>query len=405
MPIARALVVMTLAILTMFLLVAISFGGLFLAIIAISWLIAWILSHASRAVQRFFPQLHSMASSPPSIRPINNYIGTKIDERYQRVVHATRSAFHSAAADLSGVDVNALESCIKQGLRYGNGRVLWRIALSIGVGFIAWISPFFSGFPHRGGNAFRRAMPKLAHYFSSPGQIGLSAVSLVVALFFCWAVFRMCSAILARLLMEFRTSGSSGDNSEPDRRSESIAFLYLGAAECAKVVSEWSGERNIATVPRMSISRIEPVILRSHQRHLVVRRYQRKEIRNHGARVVGALREIEARQDVVGSDAARDLMHALLKVADRYARGQILRLLDEDELTAPPVPRWEALKFSIIGVCAAVATLGLTALGAPEAVIGSAVFLVVGLVGARLYGWPRFGQSEILNMFKPSGDS
>ncbi|MEV8404261.1 hypothetical protein AB0R12_00245 [Streptomyces niveus] len=112
--------------------------------------------------------------------------------------------------------------------------------------------------------------------------------------------------------------------------------------------------RSVLNPPRVSLKAAERVVWDAWRvRHGRVRRDRRGQLKEHAAQVVGALRALEARQDS-GADPGKvfeDTAAMLLKIAQRYAEGRTLALLDPEELehVTPAVSR-ERVRLLAFGV-------------------------------------------------------
>ncbi|MCK7623751.1 hypothetical protein MUU72_11695 [Streptomyces sp. RS10V-4] len=164
----------------------------------------------------------------------------------------------------------------------------------------------------------------------------------------------------------------------------------------------WTGEAPMFA-PRVNLSDAERVIWSAwRMRHFEVRRVRRRQLKEHAADVVGALRAAEARQDtdpdirVVFDDLAK----MLLKVAERYAVGRTAALLDSEDLTGvTKAVNREWVRLVALGVAVVGAAVGASLLGLPDSaaspIIGIVALAAVGLI----YG-SRFLPSDLVDIVR-----
>lgn len=151
--------------------------------------------------------------------------------------------------------------------------------------------------------------------------------------------------------------------------------------------------RHPLTAPRVHLADAERVVWSAWRtRHTFVRGAQRVEYKRHAERVVGALRAVEARQDT-DADTGRvleDMARMLAKIAERYAQGRTLALLDPEDLTETPTAvnrEWVRLVILVVAVAGAAAgasALGLSGTMTSQIVGGTSLVMVALLYGARL---------------------
>ncbi|MFB8078568.1 hypothetical protein [Streptomyces sp. NPDC056013] len=160
--------------------------------------------------------------------------------------------------------------------------------------------------------------------------------------------------------------------------------LVVAAVQCAQAQRRWHTGRPGDDVPRVSLKAAESVIWRAPQtRRGDVRRHYERVVSEHTARVVGALRRAEARQDTDPEQALRELTVLLLTVAERYAEGRVGQLLDEDQIgdAEPVVPR-ERLRLAVVGLLVVLAMAGASLAGLPDAALVALLPVVV--IGAAI---------------------
>lgn len=143
---------------------------------------------------------------------------------------------------------------------------------------------------------------------------------------------------------------------------------------------------HVLDAPRVSLKAAERVVwVAWRTRHGRVRRERRGELKEHAAKVVGALRAMEARQDSAADTRLvfEDTAAMLLKIALRYAEGRTLDLLDSKDLkdVTPAVSR-EWVRLVALGVIVTGTVAGAMAAGVPE---GAATPLI-GVVSLAAWG-------------------
>ncbi len=123
--------------------------------------------------------------------------------------------------------------------------------------------------------------------------------------------------------------------------------LYAAVEEVENAV-RW-GHRTRGTVPLLS------------SRH--------RPLKEHADLVVGRLRQAERDAHTQGDDAVRDLARLLAKIADRYARGRLWCLLDQED-TAGVTAAKSNTPVKLAGACAvlAAALTALEVVGLPDAI-------------------------------------
>lgn len=194
--------------------------------------------------------------------------------------------------------------------------------------------------------------------------------------------------ILMRMLLSLRV----GNN----RRNRPVVVLVnclarVGAARQHYQISVRHGRPT--TAPRVHLADAERIVWSAWRtRHTTVRRVHRAQYKEHSEKVVGALRAIEARQDI-DPDTGRvleDMARMLSTMAERYAQGRILALLDAEDLNDVPRAvnrewvRLVVLAVVVIGAAVGVPMLGLSDAAATQVVGVVSLVAVVLLYGARL---------------------
>ncbi|WP_157872286.1 hypothetical protein [Streptomyces silaceus] len=121
-------------------------------------------------------------------------------------------------------------------------------------------------------------------------------------------------------------------------------------------------------------------------RHGHVRRVHRRQLKDHAAEVIGALRLAEGRQEIDADTAEvfEDLAKMLLKIAERYAEGRTGALLDPEDLAgAPKAVNREWIRLAGLGGTVAGTAVGASLLGLPDStttvLVGVATLVAVGL--------------------------
>ncbi|MET8019134.1 hypothetical protein [Streptomyces decoyicus] len=180
-----------------------------------------------------------------------------------------------------------------------------------------------------------------------------------------------------------------------------VALLYE-AAECGLLRRQYA-EAGPADLPHISLRSTERIVRRAWRVRSapnLPRRWRRKELRDHAAEVIGALRYEEARQEIDLDDALNNLTRMLVTIAERYAEGRTMELLERKDLDkATPVYDYPLLRLLVSGAL----VLGALALslwaGVPETVVFPAVLLATAVVVVFVYRAPVPGWSFLMALF------
>ena len=153
--------------------------------------------------------------------------------------------------------------------------------------------------------------------------------------------------------------------------------------------------RDVLSAPRVSLKTAERAVWSAWRtRHGRVRRARRNDLKRHAAEVVGALRAMEARQDS-GADTAKvfeDTAVMLLKIAQRYAEGRTLALLDPDDLAdVTPAHNREWVRLLALGLIVTGTVAGALTVGLPDAAATPLIGVVSLLSWTVLYGGRMVG--------------
>jgi hypothetical protein len=129
---------------------------------------------------------------------------------------------------------------------------------------------------------------------------------------------------------------------------------------------------------------------------------RRREYRKHAADVVGAIRRLEARQDIDADTGQvfEEMTHLLVTITERYAQGRTLALLDPEDLKdVDPAVNREWVRLIILGVVmtgAAIAA-GLSELSAAGS---TQIVAVVGAVAWVLLYRDRLAPGDVLDVMR-----
>ncbi|MET7344612.1 hypothetical protein [Streptomyces sp. NPDC005547] len=161
--------------------------------------------------------------------------------------------------------------------------------------------------------------------------------------------------------------------------------------------------RDALSAPRVSLKTAERAVWSAWRtRHGRARRARRNDLKRHAAEVVGALRAMEARQDS-DADTARvfeDTAVMLLKIAQRYAEGRTLALLDPDDLAnVIPAHSREWVRLLTLGLIVTGAVAGALTAGLPDAAATPLIGLVSLLAWTVLYG-QRMVETDLLDVMR-----
>ncbi|WP_329568439.1 hypothetical protein [Streptomyces sp. NBC_01361] len=155
------------------------------------------------------------------------------------------------------------------------------------------------------------------------------------------------------------------------------------------------GFRDVLHAPRVSLKAAERVVWNAWRtRHGRVRWARRADFKTHAAKVVAALRTMEARQDSAPDTGKvfEDTAVMLLKIAQRYAEGHTLALLDAEELEGvAPVQSREWIRLLAFGVIVTGTVTGALIVGLPEAAATPLIGVVTLVAWSVLYGGRMVG--------------
>uniref|UniRef100_A0AAU2VSH8 Integral membrane protein n=1 Tax=Streptomyces sp. NBC_00008 TaxID=2903610 RepID=A0AAU2VSH8_9ACTN len=166
-----------------------------------------------------------------------------------------------------------------------------------------------------------------------------------------------------------------------------VVALVLAAVECGREFEKLNSGEAGDDVPKISLSAVERVLWQVPRiRRGSAREHQRRATADHIGRVVGALREAEARQDSDPKQALQDMAVMLLTIAERYAEGKVSQLLDKEQIgDAPKVVHREGLRLLVLGGAVISAMAVAAFAGLPDAALTPLLPLVVITVGILIY--------------------
>lgn len=171
--------------------------------------------------------------------------------------------------------------------------------------------------------------------------------------------------------------------------------VLLAVCRSVGLAYSQAGSRHVLHAPRVSLKTAERVAWSAWRtRHRRVRRARRSELKRHAAEVVGAVRAMEARQDSE-ADTSRVLEETavmLLKIAQRYAEGRTLALLDPDDLkNVTPVQSREWVRLLTLGLIVTGTVTGALIAGLPDAAATPLIGVISLLAWSVLYGGRMVG--------------
>lgn len=160
---------------------------------------------------------------------------------------------------------------------------------------------------------------------------------------------------------------------------------------------------SVLDAPRVDLSAAERVVWSAWKvRHRQMRGTRRREYREHAAEVVGAIRRLEARQDLDAdtSEVFEEMARVLVKIADRYAEGRTLALLDPGDLDGVDrAVNREWVRLVILGVVMSGAAIaaGVSELSAAGS---TQIVAVVGAVAWMLLYRDRLTPGDVLDVMR-----
>ncbi|WP_333732065.1 hypothetical protein [Streptomyces sp. IBSBF 3010] len=193
----------------------------------------------------------------------------------------------------------------------------------------------------------------------------------------------------------------------PSPRSETARWqpvvVLLAVCSSVGLACRQLESRDALSAPRVSLKTAERAVWSAWRtRHGRARRARRNDLKRHAADVVGALQAMEARQDSE-ADTARvfeDTAVMLLKIAQRYAEGRTLALLDPDDLAnVIPAHSREWVRLLALGLIVTGAVAGALTAGLPDAAATPLIGVVSLLAWTVLYG-QRMLETDLLDVIR-----
>jgi hypothetical protein len=159
----------------------------------------------------------------------------------------------------------------------------------------------------------------------------------------------------------------------------------------------------VLAAPRVNLSAAERVVWSAARtRHTWIDAASRRQHRRHAGEVVGALRAVQARQHNE-EDAGRvfdDMSQLLTKIAERYARGRTLALLDpEDTNGVEAAVNRDWLRLLVLGTVMTGAAVG-AGLSEISTAGSTQIVAVVGAVAWVLLYQDRLSPSDVLDVMR-----
>lgn len=193
---------------------------------------------------------------------------------------------------------------------------------------------------------------------------------------------------------------------ETNKENRPVVVLVncLARVGAARSYHRWTLRiRSPLAAPRVQLADAERVVWSAWRtRHATIRGVLRAQHKEHAAEVVGALRMLETRQDT-DADRGRvfeDMARMLAKIAERYAQGRTLALLDPDDLNgASRAVNREWVRMVILGVVVTGSAVGASALGVSDAAIAQVVGIVSLVMVGLLYG-ARLAPTDLLDVVR-----
>ncbi|MFG2289935.1 hypothetical protein ACGFOU_28165 [Streptomyces sp. NPDC048595] len=193
---------------------------------------------------------------------------------------------------------------------------------------------------------------------------------------------------------------------ETNRENRPVVVLVncLARVGAAQAHHRWSvGHRNPHSAPRVQLADAEGVVWSAWRtRHTAIRGVLRARHKEHAAQVVGALRMLETRQDGAAdrTQVFDDMARTLSKIAERYAQGRTLALLDPEDLAdAPSAVNREWVRLVILGTVVIGSAVGASALGVSDAAMAQVVGIVSVVMVGLLYG-ARLAPTDLLDVVR-----
>ena len=225
------------------------------------------------------------------------------------------------------------------------------------------------------------ASPEAVRNWKNPAD-AVQAWRVVLAIAVVWftaPVFLRIGAALSGGRRQRQGQGQLAVEQRDYVRCWPVVVLVVAAVQCARAYKQWSTGAPGGDPPRVSMRSVERVLWRAHRtRRGKVRAHHERVLRAHAGRVVAALREAEAEQDTQPGPALQRLTVMLLMIVERYAEGQVGRLLDDEQMgNVLPIVRHGRLRMAAVGTVVVLVMAGASVAGLPEAALGALLPVVV----------------------------
>ncbi|WP_405850336.1 hypothetical protein OG571_45880 (plasmid) [Streptomyces sp. NBC_01369] len=247
------------------------------------------------------------------------------------------------------------------------------------------------------------------HPGDRPTATATVAVALLLVVRLAAMVFSAVPVFI-RLSDAQKTRSTQGPQSQPTftqpvkevQRWRPLVVVLAATGTVGQAYRQWARHETLQA-PRVSLKSVERVVWSAWRtRHGRVRHERRRELRAHAARVVGAVRAAEARQDTdADTGAAFEAMaRMLLTIAERYAEGRTGCLLDaEDMAGAEEAMNREWVRLVVLGVLVVGAVAGGAALDLPGEAIASLAGFAALVASGALYG-TRMPITDVIDVMR-----
>ncbi|UYB40588.1 hypothetical protein SLV14_003234 [Streptomyces sp. Je 1-4] len=233
----------------------------------------------------------------------------------------------------------------------------------------------------------------ITHPLADPAATATTAAALVLLIMFLLAL-RPALAKLAGPPIHVR--GGQTAQWRP------VVVLLAVCGSLGEAYKQWDTGGPLVA-PRVSLAAAERALWRAWRtRHARIRLTRRRELKEHAALVVGALRAMEARQDTEADTGQvfEDTARMLLKIAQRYGEGRTLALLDPEDLrgVTPAVNR-EWVRLTMLGSAVVGTAVGANLLNVPDSAIGPLIGIVTLVTVGVLYG-ARLVATDLIDVMR-----
>ncbi len=329
---------------------------------------------------------------------VRRYLSTRADERAQGFINAARRAINPVVGSFSPESESPVLILVR---RWHLASVMARPGYLMMAAVLLYLGASAVSAPLPPERSFRDSLDHLVDGIPSLSEFARAAFMLTYVALLLQA---------ASIAGEIAIRSSSISDWKPPRRQVShrdastywpAVFLLQQAARCGKLYQQYIDQGPV-DLPRMSLRGVEKIVRRAWRtrQSALPPRWRQKELRDHAAEVIGALRFQEARQESNPGEALKNLTRMLVMIAERYAQGRTVELLDGRDLkSGDPKYDYPLIRLLVSGVL----VLGALAVGVwagvSDVMLIAAGAFAAAIVVAFVYRAPVPGRNFIMDLF------